>query len=313
MTIHLHAYPLAWYWPTMESPTRLISPRASPIKADQQSLRRIRVSEETTSTRALYVIAHPAPVFSDKAHFIKHLRPKLHLQLQLYSSNERRYEPIIDVMSQVPATGPKWMVSKLRTCVKRLTGHKQYPHCDKPDVFLLESSEPSKTRTFKHNGVWKTASGLEDLAESKVVSVLQSDDSIVTENGQIWTTSIKAKGAFEFTSVNSYGVKSVARWVPTKSRRTKSSMASTLPLSPLLGETTFLFSLIDPSTRRHAVLATLTPSSLVIKETYQEPKSTPSSSENEEIQAREMDRTTKTLILATSVWLDLRLGWSPTY
>lgn len=299
----------------MDVPSRHHSSGSSSTGTMHQSSERTRPSNRT-DTHSLYAFATPAPVFADQLYFVKHFRPRLYLQLQQPSSDGRNYEPAIDVMSQVPFTGSKWLVSKTRSCASRLTNRGTNSPCNKRDIFLLESIEKSNDDTIEHTGIQKMIPSLKHLTDRKVVGVLRKDGQILTEDGQVRIASTRPNHSFEFATIDNHGEKSVARWVPAKSQRLKTSTTLIQPRTPLVDEPTFLFSLINPSTRRHAVLATLSPSQLKIKETYQDPTKTPTledSIDERHEQVRTVDEETRTLILTTAVWLHLHLGWSPSY
>lgn len=297
----------------MDVPVRLHSSGSNSTGTAHRSSPRPRPSNRI-DTHSLYVFAHPAPVFTDQLYLVKHLRPRLYLQLQQPSSDGRNYEPAIDVMSQVPFTGSQWLFSKMRTCASSLTHRGTKTPCNKKDIFLLESTEKSGVDINEHIGFQTMIPSLKHLADRKVVGILRKDGQILTEDGQVRIASMRPNNSFEFATIDNYGKKSVARWVPAKSQRVKSSTALSQPLSPSMGEPTFCFSLINPSTRRHAVLATLSPSQLKIKEAYLDPPKTPTLEDSDDGmggQTRTVDRETRTLILATAIWLHLHLGWSP--
>lgn len=300
----------------MEAPAKPASFRSNSSETTQQSIKRKRASNRPT-TRTSYILAHPATVSTDKTCFAKHLRPRLYLQLQQPSQDGRHYEPAIDVVSQPPLTCSQWMASGWKKCVTKLTNPETCASSSKKDVFLVDSAENSESSALDHTGTRNVVPGLRDR---RVVAVLRNNDDIDTGDGQIWTASTRPNKSFEFTTTNSHGEKFVARWIPAKTLRSKTSTTLSPPPSPRPGavehgETAFHFSLIDPTTRRHAVLATLSPSSLTVKETYHEPTSmqVSSGSDDGNAEIRTVDRATKTLILATAVWLDLHLGWSPSY
>lgn len=299
----------------MDVAARRYSSGSNSTSTTQQSSQQTRPSKQT-DIHSPYVFAHPAPVFTDHLYLVKHLRPRLYVQLQQPSSDGRHYEPAIDVMSHVPLTGSKWLFTKMRTCASRVTTREATFPCSKKDIFLLGSSEKSDDDTNEHTGIQHMIPTLKYLADRKVVGVLRKDGQILTGDGKVREASMKPNNSFEFTNLENHGDKSVARWVPAKSQRMRASTTLSQPHSPLIGEPTFLFSLINPSTRRHAVLAILSPTQLKIKETYQDPTKTPTlgdSVDERDGQIRTVDEETRTLILTTAVWLHLHLGWSPSY
>lgn len=287
------------------------------------SSRKRRRTNTTYQSRTSFVLAYPAPVFTDKTLLIKHLRPRLYLQLQKLSQDGRHYLPAIDVLSLAPPKDPRRLVtSALRRCVGKLKTHGNCLRFDKRDILLTRMScdDAYSDSAPEHPGIERVLSRFEDLTERKVVAVLRANNKIVTQDGRTWTASRRPNGSFEFACAGERGGddKAVARWVPSRSARL--STGSRTPTTSVRSaaewsEAEFNFSLIDPGSRRHAVLATLNPSNLDIKDTYQQPASPTSGSEDssEKAGVRVVDENTRTLILATAVWLDLYLGWSPSY
>lgn len=297
----------------MDSSIRRYSSGSNSTDTTHQSSEPQRPNKRTDS-HTLYVFAHPAPVFTDRLYLVKNLRSRLYLQLQRPSSDGRNYGPVVDVVSRVPFTGSTWLVSKMRTCAERATKRHNNFSCSKKDIFLIDSIENFNADTDEHIGIQNMIPSLKQFAGRKVVGILRQDGQILTDNDQTRTASTGPNKSFEFIGVNVHGEKSVARWVPARSQRVRSSTTLAQPRSPLMGEPTFLFSLINPSSRRHAVLATLTPSHLKIKETYYDPTKTPTledSVDERDEQVHTVDGETRTLILTTAVWLHLHLGWSP--
>ncbi|KAF3769791.1 hypothetical protein M406DRAFT_320063, partial [Cryphonectria parasitica EP155] len=200
--------------------------------------------------------------------------------------------------------------------VKKLKTHERHLHFDKRDVLLVCTAEDtSRFGNVRNTGIERVLSRFEDLTDRKVAAVLRTKNRIVTEDGRAWVVSKRTNGSFEFSHVNAHGGLDVARWVPSKNNRSSTGGASQ-PRTPMTARfpldsddtfPSFNFSLIDPSMRRHAVLATLDSSSLQIKDTYYEPV-TSTSRNPEETSAKVLDEATRTLILATAVWLDLHLG-----
>lgn len=276
------------------------------------------------------MLACPAPVYTDKTLLIKHLRPRLYLQLQKLSKDGRQYHPAIDVLSLAPLKHPKKVVSVLKKCVNKIKSQGNCLHFDKRDILLAkvagDDSDGENSSLKPSSGFEKVLSHLEDLTERKVLAVLRANNKIVTDDGRAWTASKRSSGSFEFTCADEHGVVFVARWVSTKANRASTGsstptsvrssggVSAAAPESPHgvpAHEAAFNFSLIDPGTRRHAVLATLSPSNLHIKDTYHQPISTSGGLGNSNDRLCIVSQDTKTLILATAVWLNLYLGWSP--
>lgn len=277
-----------------------------------------------TSARDSYQLAYPAPVFTDKTLLLKHLLPRRYLQLQKLSEDGRHHEPVIDVISLAPPKDPRRLVSVLKNCIGHLKAHEKCLQFDRRDVLLVktgEDSAPDNNDSASAHGIERVMTRLESLTERKVLAALRAKNRIVTEDGRVWTVLVRPNRSFEFTSTNKHGVKTVARWVPARNRVSSGvgsvsgtvSKRSSVRSMPEAGEPTFNFSLMNPAVRRHPVLATLTPSSLHIKETYHEPASVSGVPGDAMGKIGVVDGSTKVLILATAAWLDLYLRWSPSY
>lgn len=249
-----------------------------------------------------YALAHPAPVYTDKTHIIKHLRPRRYLQLQRLSDDGRHYQPFIDVLSVAPLKNPTGMASIFRNFVQRMRGGQNAgSHClafDRRDIMLA--------KTLGSQEALASGASFEDL--TRVVAVLRADNKVVLEDGRAWTASRRSAGSFEFTYTSEHGYTTVARWVNARPSLHRGSTSSSSSAGSAHQEFTYHFSLINPSSRRHAVLATLGPTTLHVKDTYQQPLSSFGSREEfNEGKVHVVDESTRTLIWATAVWMSLYL------
>jgi hypothetical protein len=146
---------------------------------------------------------------------------------------------------------------------------------------------------------------------------------IVLSDGSVWMAAPLSNGLFEFVNVDEQAHNTTARWVRRNIKRGSVDMTEFNSVEPK-----FTFSIIDPGSRRHPILATLTQNKLEIPNFYTSVsksagKVPPTSqlrglagetSEVGEEPQRAMqvvDDKTKTLIQVTAIWLALRLGWSP--
>lgn len=307
------------------SPARFSSSRTSSYDT-VSSPRSPRRSNTLTSTRDSYQLAYPAPIFTDKTLLLKHLLPRRYLQLQKLSEDGRHFEPVIDIMSLAPPKDPRRLVAILKKFLGHLKTHEKCLQFDRRDVLLVrtgEDSAPDNDDNSSVPGIERVMTRLESLTERKVLAALRAKNRIVTQDGRVWVASNRPNGSFEFTYVNKHGEQTVARWVPAKHRIVSgigsvgtsgvASKRSSVRSMPESGEPTFNFSLVNPSVRRHPVLATLTPSSLHIKDTFHEPVSVSGVPGDVMGKTGVVDGPTKVLILATAVWIDLYLRWSPSY
>lgn len=215
-------------------------------------------------------------------------------------------------------------MSVVKKYVKKLKSHEKVIRLGKRDILLIRTGDDGfGSEAPEQRGIERVVTHLGDPIERRVTAALRGSNETVTEDGRTWGASEGPNGSFEFTHVTEAGEETVARWVPSKHRA--AAGVGSPPGTPATARfpadarsqdaprASFNFSLIDPTMRRHAVLATLDPSRLQIKDTYHEPTSIMSGSRPEDAPAKVVDVATRTLILATAVWLDLHLGWSPAY
>ncbi|EAQ85053.1 hypothetical protein CHGG_09067 [Chaetomium globosum CBS 148.51] len=89
---------------------------------------------------------------------------------------------------------------------------------------------------------------------------------IVLDDGSVWVARPLPNGSFDFVHTDADGKTTTARWArrhtAAVSPTTDTSASSTAP------QTRYTFSIINPLTRRHPVMATLTPSTLDVQDTY---------------------------------------------
>jgi hypothetical protein len=146
---------------------------------------------------------------------------------------------------------------------------------------------------------------------------------IVLSDGSVWTSSPLPNGLYEFVSIDELGHKTTARWVRRSIKRGSVEVSE----STSLPEFKFTFSIIDPNSRRHPILATITQNKLDIPDYYTSvsqsagkwPPTSPIKGvdtplEEQPIQERAthaIEENTKRLIQVTGIWLALREGWSP--
>lgn len=328
----------------------VIEPPVSPMTEDDPSFydsdasqttassprRRRRKATPRSSTN--FLLAVPPPRTSTKKALLKATRPRLLLQLQELPSNSRP-RPSIDVFPAPLMAGPSACCGNR---FSRLFGAKG--ELGPRDLVLVQSEDYT--------------SGKEDEASSgrrQPVAVIRrgrnpgDNEEIVLDDGTVWTCT-NEKGYHSFVHVDEQGRSMTARWVKRgaakrvssiSSARTSSSSHSSPGIAPNAADSAdpdarYTFSLINPLSRRHPILATLTPQSLEIFDSY----TTPSASQGrypptrpiscvmdsgssvgsesprsplfeEPFTRREthiVDESVKKLITITSLWLTLRIG-----
>lgn len=263
-----------------------------------------------------FALAHPAPIYIDKTHLVKHLKSRQFLQVQKVSPDSNHYTPDIDVISFAPPKDPIRLVSALKGLLEGKISLRdgRLLRFNKDDVLLTRYREDDQESQEAAQPPRKGSimDPLEKIVGREVQAVLRKDNKIILEDGRLWTATNHQNRSFEFITTDEHGVKTVMKWVLSKRRISglddhPSSSSSQAP------ETTFHFSIIRPNTRKHAVLASLTQSSLQIKESYYEPVNSFGTSDDFESAPKVVDEATRSVITATAVWVVLTLGWSPTY
>lgn len=304
------------------------------------SIRRVkRKRVPRRSTR--FALAHPAPQLRTKQRMLVQIRPRVLLQLQ--EVGERRAVPAFDVIPSSLIAGTL-IIPRLAKRFPRMLGAR--PELAQDDVLVVRSDdyEPSSPASQSQSQSQpKRAS--RDLDNKDVVAVIgaASQDSnnsaeIVLEDGSTWLANLMANGSYEFTHVDEHGLTCTARWVRravTSKRNSAASVGATTPTSttPHAPDYKWTFSIIDPSSKRHPIMGSLTSESIEIYDTYttlstssgryppsrsfsaeargghwdQAPHPTP---RKEERATAKVTREQKRLMLATATWISLhKQGW----
>ena len=297
---------------------------ASIADSDLTSQRR-SISSRTRSKTA-FRLCHPPPVHVHKQRL--HIRPRVLLQLQKVSKASRP-TPVFEVLPSV-------------VFAPRLARH--FPRTFKgkaglgvDDLVVVSSENYEAQELHSDDG--------DDLFDEKwdkreIIAAIcqpgkedypygQGETEICLNHGTSWTASQRRSGTYEFASVDDGGHRVVARWVKSKSDR-KASVSSTSE------EKKFNFSILNPNSRRHAVIATLDRQTIEISDQYTHPytslssqasstHTTTSSSFSEQLKtpsieasvtARdpiEVDEALRTLITITGIWVAFREGFSPNF
>lgn len=145
---------------------------------------------------------------------------------------------------------------------------------------------------------------------------------IVLNDGSVWISTPLPNGLYEFVSVDERGHKTTARWVRRSIKRGSVDISE----SGCVSDFKFTFSIINPNSRRHPILATMTQNKLDIPDFYTSvsqsagkfPPTSPIRGEAPldealfpERATHAIEENTKRLIQVTGIWLALREGWSP--
>jgi hypothetical protein len=338
--IHRALRPLSEHIPrNNEHTVRFQEPEADTMSEDGRSVANSEGSEttagggrrrrRTTRTSTAFHLAHPAPTLTQKQRLL-HIRPKLLLQLQRLSADSRP-KPALDVL---PSTVVVPRLAKKFTRMFRGKGE-----LGANDVMVVRSEEYDAP---DEHAVEETDSDEEGLANRELMAVIcqmpkDSGDSqgkaeIVLSDGSVWVGTPLPNGLYEFATVDERGDKTTARWV----RRSSRSMSSELSGDTVSNgsDCKFTFSIIDPSSRRHPIMASITQNTLDIPDNYTSVSSSarkypptlpirafPGEIEHPSLEeeapaertTHAIDERMKILIQVTGIWVALRQGWSPSF
>ncbi|PHH82073.1 hypothetical protein CDD82_7068 [Ophiocordyceps australis] len=277
-----------------------------------------------------FAIAHPAPQLRTKQRRLVQIRPRLLLQLQLVG--DKRAIPAFDIV-------PSSLVGSIiiPRLAKRMFGAKS--ELGPNDALIVRSddyepSTPGSQRT-------ETSESIEDRDVLAVITPLlpQQENSescaeIVLEDGSSWLASLINNGSFEFNYVDDEGFVSTARWVRRAAASVRYS-SSSFSRETQPTESRWTFSIIDPSSKRHPIMGSLTSESVQVYETYTAlstssgkcPPCRPmgpiaeayavgdtSSASSPRVGERtrlSVTRSQKRLMLATATWISLHQGGWP--
>ncbi|KAK0640996.1 hypothetical protein B0T16DRAFT_304050, partial [Cercophora newfieldiana] len=201
------------------------------------------------STR--YFLGYPAPSRLDKTRVIKKPRP------------------VLEVFPASRIAGPV-IAPRLAKRFPGIFGVKR--HLGYDDMVLVRRDDDDAFSETESDG--------DDNFEKRRFLAVYSpvkhseETEIVLEDGSVWVAKPRANGSYDFLHVDEHGVPTTVRWAR---RSTSTPSTSTIPTDPGMSTTTlpllpsqarFTFSIINPLTRRHPVMATLTQSTLEIQDTY---------------------------------------------
>ena len=276
-----------------------------------------------------YRFAHPPPTIIHKQRL--HIKPKLLLQLQRLSTSIRP-TPVLDILPS-SVCGPRFA--------------RKWPRFF-PNKIGLGTNDLIVVGSEKYQTLATSEAGAKDKPEDEgedarpvVATICQSrskDDSESTSkaeirfsDGPLWQAMSLSTGAYDFSAMDEHGLKQTVRWV--RRRAAKGQSPSLVSQSHAETSTRFGFSIIDPRTRRHPILANMTAASIDI---FDAPMYRPSSTEEDIDQPLlrasfsstrrssyvdgmgplkrppflQSDERLRMLILVSGTWVAFREGWS---
>ncbi|KAE8148776.1 hypothetical protein BDV25DRAFT_130947 [Aspergillus avenaceus] len=277
------------------------------------------VRKQSSRPKTSYQLAHPA---SHARHKRLKLRPKLLLQLQRVSQTPRPL-PVLDVLPSnvfLPGLsrkfptifrgkkglGPNDLIVVTSDLYERTGG-------DIGEKFLSPDEE--------HNDHREVVATICQLLKEDALSKGKAE--ICLNHGPVWEATPLPNGSYEFVANTENGIQ-ILRWVlrGARNRRVSAPPGTT----PQADTKRFTFSVINPNTRRHPVVASMTRNHLEVFDEYAMPTTSgpplsPTSgmsviSDDSEMDAAlerkvmTTDDDLRTLIVVTSIWVAFREGWS---
>ncbi|KAK4042361.1 hypothetical protein C8A01DRAFT_33567 [Parachaetomium inaequale] len=221
-----------------------------------------RRPRRTPRKSTMYGLGYPAPRIIGKTKVVqKVFLPRLLLQLQKVSA-EGRSKPVLEVFPASRIAGPV-VAPRLAKRFPGIFGVKR--HLGYDDIVLVrrDDGDASCDGTESEN-----EEGLEKRNLLAVYSPLKHSEEaeIVLDDGSVWVAKPLANGSFDFVHTDADGKTTTARWARRqKAAGTPTTDTSSSSAAP---QTRYTFSIINPLTRRHPVMATLTPSTLDVQDTY---------------------------------------------
>jgi hypothetical protein len=213
-----------------------------------------------------YSLGYPAPRILGKKKVVQKVLPRLMLQLQQVLDNGRSM-PVLEVFPATRISGPV-IAPRMAKRFPGIFGVKQQLCYD--DLVLVRRDDYGVNKSDGPESGGDEDSSLEDRKLLAVYSPLKNSDAveIVMDDGSVWVATVLRNGSFDFVHVDPMGNATTARWA----RRSAPSTSPTEPFvpgaTPPVQEPRFTFSIINPLSRRHPVMATLTKSSLSVQDTY---------------------------------------------
>ncbi len=298
------------------------------------ALRTKNIKRSASKNKTSFQLAHPPPAVKHRQRFS--IRPKLLLQLQ-QTSDSNRPLPVLDVLPSIT------FAPRLAKRFPRIFKGKDGLRAD--DLVIVRSqtydrsaAPDSKTEKSSDDDDWNTRDFVAAFCQMRDgEGAALGNTEICLNHGPCWEATSTANGAYEFISTDGEGQRTVARWVPKPlpgRRRSTKTQERSATSSPAIEK--FNFSIINPNTRRHPVIATLTRQSLSICDRYSVPptptapqaSASPSEPTIDDVDAQnvdydemeaplstttETDEHLKTLIVITGLWVAFREGYSPNF
>ncbi len=279
-------------------------------------------------SKTAFQLAYPPPVGNSVIgrQRIK-VRPRLLLQLH-HISAPNRPRPTLDVLPAL-AFAPI-LTRKFPTILKETTG------LGRNDLVVVSSEEYTTTASREDYEIKDYGNdGLETREVVATICQLKREEGgshgkarIYLEHGSPWVATPLPSGCYEFVAIDEEGKQITVRWVSRVAPYRQRSGVSQSSDGAAPPEKKFNFCIIDATTRRHPIIATLTRSAIEVLDKYPSlPASSaacPPSSSNRAYSSVSRPRnlesrtglmintedTLRSLIVVTGIWIALRENWS---
>jgi hypothetical protein len=283
-----------------------------------------------TRTKTKYLLAHPPPITRSKRRLSA--RPRMILQLQRVSTSARPM-PAFDIVSstafasRVTRRVPEIMKGEKRLSTDDLVLMRSEMY-DQDSMVDGNATDESGDESMHHRDVLGTIAHAKYARDGSI-----NRDEISLQNGLKWEANCLKVGVYEFSGKNHNGLK--LRWVSRRPAETDIGQHSLPTPPPKRSSSRFTFSILNPDTRRHPVIATLTrDNKLDILDRFptnvssakvSSPSSTPQSPPPSDFSSDtsyfdrpisgvssciETDENLRMLIILTGIWVTFKEGWS---
>ena len=235
--------------------------RATSVATESRK-KRSRGSSAKNVAKTVFHLAHPPPISVHKQNL--HIRPRVLLQLQRASTTSRP-TPALEVL-------PSFVfASRLARRFPRTFKGKAGLGADDLAIVTSEDYRSDDAENGESDGIFEG----ERWDKREIVAAIcqpakdavgnQGRAEICLNSGPSWAASRLRNGAYEFVSVDEHGLRTVARWVPRHPKGNSAKDRSTCE------ERKFNFSLLNPNSRRHAIIACLDRHSIEVSSQYTDP------------------------------------------
>ena len=227
---------------------------------------RARRPRRVRAKSTLYYLGYPAPRIIGKTKVVqKVFLPRLLLQLQKVSEDGKS-RPVLELFPASRIAGPV-VAPRSSKRFPHIFGVKR--HLGYDDIVLVRRDDGGSSSEGTES---ENDEGLERRNLLAVYSPLRHSEGaeIVLHDGSVWVANPLPNGSFDFVHTDAEGNRTTARWARRHAAAATPTTVSTdtSAHSAASPQTRYTFSILDPSTRRHPVMATLTPSTLDVQDSY---------------------------------------------